>query len=455
MAMSTKRNAGTRRALAWGLGLALSVAAAPALAQQPRGGGGGAVNGTDIGLAVGEQVSLPAGNIRSYSLGADGIVQVRVSPDGQRLLLVGQQQGTTTLLALRADGSQTTYSVSVFRMPVETVRSQVTQLLQGYNGVSINQIGGRLFLEGGVSSEQQVARVRQIAQIYPGQVESLVAVDPTIVERRINVRVDLYFVELSRSARYLFGLQLGGSYGGGSIVPSAELALSRNAMSGQFGVDTVSLSLQGQNISVPLPRLDLAAQVGWARIHRVASLVTANGHEATYRNGGEFNVQVTGGLSNTVQRIEFGTNMTLTPRFDPSTSRLDVQVSADISDLVDNGTPTPGRSITQVRTLVNLLLGQSIMLSGMRGRSGTGGSNGLPGLSQIPVLGVLFGSQSRTDRENEMVVFVVPSVIEGVSRQSEDRVSAALRAFEDFGGGMQDRLVPRPVTGNAGASQPR
>jgi len=203
-------------------------------------------------------------------------------------------------------------------------------------------------------------------------------------------------------------------------------------------------------INQPLPRLDLASQAGWARVHRQATLVTANGNEATYHSGGEYNIRITNGLTADIRRIDFGSTMTMTPRFDPSTSRVDVRINADLSDLVDTGADIPGRSISRVNTLVNLQLGQSIILSGMRGRSSTGGSNGLPLLAQIPILGVFFGSQSRRSRENEMVVFIVPTVIEGMSRQAEDRVAAAMRAYEDFGGILpgnfpENGLVPRPV----------
>ncbi|MEI8258638.1 MAG: hypothetical protein WCJ30_23440, partial [Deltaproteobacteria bacterium] len=206
-------------------------------------------------------------------------------------------------------------------------------------------------------------------------------------------------------------------------------------------------------INQPLPRLDIASNAGWARVHRQATIITANGNEATYHSGGEFIVRITGAMSSSIQRIEYGSTITMTPRFDPSTSRVDVRVQADLSDLVDTGADVPGRSIARVNTLVNLQLGQSIILSGMRSRSTTGGSQGLPLLAQIPILGALFGSQSRRSRENEMVIFVVPTVIEGMSRQAEDRVAAAMRGYEDFGGILpgyfqEHGLVPRPVERN-------
>jgi pilus assembly protein CpaC len=372
-------------------------------------------------------------------------VDVRIPSDGSRIILVGQRPGSTSLLVIRNDGSQQTYSINVFRVPMETVRQNLQQLLQGYTGVTINQVGGRLFLEGGVANEQQQRRVQQIVQLYPGQVESLVTVDPTIVERRINVRIDLYFVELSRNANYVFGIRWPSAYGASGESDSLRANLSLPLVGGTM---PGSLNLTGI-VQQALPRLDLASGAGWARVHRQSTLITANGVEAKFRSGGEVNVRVANGLTSTVQAISYGTTLTVTPRFDPSTSRVDVHVVADISELVESGSDIPARNVSQIETLVNLQLGQSMVLGGMRGRALTVGSQGLPGLAQIPVVGALFGSQSRRDQETEMVLFIVPTVIEGMSRQSEDRVANALRAYEEFGGNVGEaHLVPQPVMSN-------
>jgi hypothetical protein len=48
-----------------------------------------------------------------------------------------------------------------------------------------------------------------------------------------------------------------------------------------------------------------------------------------------------------------------------------------------------------------------------------------------------------------MVLFIVPTVIEGMSRQSEDRVANALRAYEEFRGNVGEaHLVPQPAMSN-------
>lgn len=445
-------NYSTKQRLARLCAAATFVAGAEAFAQTAPAGAGArpaaAANtpSNEISLAVNEQYIIPATGIRSYSEGAPGFVDVRIPSDGSRIILVGLRAGSTSLLVIRNDGSQQTYSINVFRMPMETVRQNLQQLLQGYSGTTVNQVGGRLFIEGGVANEQQQRRVQQIATLYPGQVESLVTVDPTIVERRINVRIDLYFVELSRQANYVFGIRWPTSYGGGGQADALRVQATFGVggpMPAPFAANFTGIIQQA------LPRLDLASNAGWARVHRQSTLITANGVEAKFRSGGEVNIRVANGLTSTVQPINFGTQLTVTPRFDPSTSRVDVRVVADISELVENGTDIPGRNVSQVETLVNLQLGQSMVLGGMRGRALTVGSNGLPGLAQIPVVGALFGSQSRRDQENEMVLFVVPTVIEGMSRQSEDRVANALRSYEEFGGNVGEaNLIPRPATGN-------
>ena len=63
-------------------------------------------------------------------------------------------------------------------------------------------------------------------------------------------------------------------------------------------------------------------------------------------------------------------------------------------------------------TVVHLKLGQSIILSGINTKSQTHSTSGLPLLSDIPVLGLLFGGQREEAADLEGAVFLIPSVIE-------------------------------------------
>ncbi len=427
----------------------LAFTAAGALApdahaqQQPAGQGRGV--GRDLSLAIGEQVVIPASDIRQFSEGTPGIVDVRTSSDG-RIIVVGQRAGATTLLLIHAGGAQENLQITVFPRRPEAVQAEIENLLEGYTGVQIRRLGARLYLEGGVASEQQQRRVQQIAQIYQGQVESLVSIDPTIVERRINVRLDLYFVEFRSSSQRNLGIAWPSVIGGNP--PDSRFDLTYNIIAPSGG-SMVPAGLQFARAVVtnqPLPRLDIASNGGYARVLRQATLITANGNEATYRNGGEFNARLVAGNGGaTLASIEYGTRVKITPRFDPQSSRIDLRVEADISDLSQTGADLPGRDISTLNTLVNLQLGQSIIMSGFRSRRQTNATAGLPGLRSIPILGYLFGSEQNIEQEVEGMIFIVPTVVEGISRSAQDRVAEALRQYEQFDGDMDDVRLYDPT----------
>jgi pilus assembly protein CpaC len=128
------------------------------------------------------------------------------------------------------------------------------------------------------------------------------------------------------------------------------------------------------------------------------------------------------------------------PHYDPERRELAVRLVADVSDLTASlsGTPLPGRSTSRLTTNVTLKLGQSLVLSGIRSRSMNHAVGGLPGLSEIPVLGLLFGSHSESNLQTEGAIFVVPSVIQSVTSSAAELVDIALHKFDDYSGDVED-----------------
>jgi len=354
---------------------ALLVLSAPALAQR-----GQTIR--DLTVEVGEQTSLSAAGVRSYSEGVRGVVDVRLTDDQSRFILVGERPGRTSLLLIMRDGSQVQYRITV---------------------------------PGGEEEETPEGRV----------------------ERRESIRLDLYFVQLSDTYSHAIGLNFPASIGS-------------NRSQGLIQVDWASGTGTETQIQLLtrtlLPRLDIAQSNGWARLYRQASLVTVNGQQAQINIGGEVNVALAGSLQNTLEQIEFGTQLTCTPRYDPETGRIEIAVNADVSDLTDDrGTGFPGRSVSTLNTLVNLELGQAVVLGGVISRTENRTKSGLPGLSQIPILGALFGSHSRRFEEAETLLFIVPTVTEPVPLQQRNRIQEAIRMYEDFEGGVDEiELVEQP-----------
>ena len=431
----------------------------------PRGGGGAAAGGggdtgagaaaaggaagaeaeklEELSLAVGETKSISARDVRNFSVADPAIVDVRVSPDGTTFLVVGRKPGSTTLVLIGNNGTQTTWSINISTRPPEIVYRELQQLLEGTTGVRIRRVGGRFFLEGGVTTETELKRISLIAALYPGQVENLVQVGSGSGDRRILIRIDFYFVEYNKSSSYAVGIGYPAAIGGDTILNlNGTIDLLDN-----FTINPITATIQGQ----PLPRLDIASNNGWAKVMKQSSIITSNGQEAVFNSGGEVNFRQFA-FSNTsgMQKISFGTNVTCLPRYDSTTREIEIRLVADESELVDSslgGGDLPGRATNKMEVLVHMKLGQALILAGIKSVTQTHNVAGLPLLSQIPVLGILFGSHSNKRQETENAMFVIPSVVETVPKSSLDLVKSALSVFDDYNGDIDsvntfDRTPP-------------
>jgi Flp pilus assembly secretin CpaC len=244
------------------------------------------------------------------------------------------------------------------------------------------------------------------------------------VEARDNVRLDLYFVELESGGTLQLGLAWPGRIEA-SVGAEATIDLRTSRI-------TEATALIAGEV---LPRLDLAQAAGWAKVLRHASLVMTNGESGTFSSGGEVNVRVGNGLAVGLEQIAHGTKLTVLPRYDRGGGRIELQVAAEVATL---GGPAadglPGRKVTSVQTVVNVQLGEAVVLAGLEGEDASRASAGLPWLSQIPVLGYLFGSKTIEEQRVENVLVIVPTVVEAVDDRGRARVDEALRAFRGFEG---------------------
>ncbi len=333
----------------------------------------------NIELQVGEQRVIPSDNVRSYSEGAKGVVDVRLTKDATEFIIVALRPGTTSLLFLMMDGTERHYKFTVY----DPDSSKPT-----FKGGS--------------------------------------AVNP-----KDNIRLDFYFVQVSKNYRHQIGLGWPGT-------AASTLNAEFNLKSGNLDSATAVIANQA------LPRLDMAQVSGWAKVMRQAAVVTANGEKATFSGGGEVNFPIQSALTSGLHKIPYGSTIDVEPRYDANTGRIELHIHADISELdSDNGSTVPGRITSTLETQVNLELGQSLILAGLSAHSERRSKTGLPILSQIPIFGIFFGSHARAEEESENIVLLVPSVVDAVSMQDRDRIASALAAYANFAGDFADvELVP-------------
>jgi len=414
--------------------LAPALLASPASAQ--RGEASRPENGEEINLAVGEARTISARDVKNYSEGVAGIVDIKLTTDNLNFVINGRRPGSTTLLLIKNDGTQITLNINVFVRAPNVVERELAQLLEGVQGIRVRRVGARIVIDGSVPSEGHLKRVQQLAAMYPNQVEALATIagrggagGGPVDDRKYIIRIDFYFVQFDRSSQYNVGLGWPASIGGPDVIKT------------EFAYDFVTSSTRSataQVVNQPIPRLDIASRKGWAKVLKQATVIANNGAEASFQNGGEQLFPVNQGLTIGIQRVQFGSDLSVVTRFDPLKRDLDMKIVADVSDLTAaiSGTPLPGRNTSRLSTSVSLKLGQSLVLSGIRTKSQTRNNAGLPFLSDIPILGLLFGSQANSELETEGAILVVPTVVATVPTQGAEMVESALAKFRNYDGNV-------------------
>lgn len=373
-----------------------------------------------ITLAVGEQKVLDAAEVASFSESTRGVIEVKVPRTGGSLVVTALRQGSTSLLLLGSGDAKRTLHFDVFARAPQAIEVELRGLLPWVRELQVRRLGSRLFLEGTVTSEGELLRLERVVKLYDGQVISLIGLDPLVVAHRTNIRLDLLFVGLRRSSSLAGGVSWPTSFGAGGVLQG-----SVDLMSGNLAA---SYSIVNQ----ALPSVEAASRAGWAKIRKKVAVLTTSGHKASYEAGGEVNIAVAGSQAAELRTVPYGARLSVLPRLDAAGERLDIEVEAEISDLTETTQDVPGRMVSRVSTLVHLCAGQSIVLGGLDSNHHSRGRSGLPGLSRVPVFGMLFGIHSRQDQEEEGLIFITPTVVENLDAAGRDELKRAVAKYRAY-----------------------
>ncbi len=178
------------------------------------------------------------------------------------------------------------------------------------------------------------------------------------------------------------------------------------------------------------------------------SLIVLNNKEAKINVGTQIPITTTffnnnsvglpgGGISqgtqSSVQYLQTGTILTITPRVNPG-GLVFLEVSQEVSNpgSAPAGVNPPVNQRT-IDTEVAVQSGEVLVLGGLISESEDRSRAGTPGLSQIPLIGALFGQHDRGASRSELLVLIKPTVI---------RDPAEARAITDEYRQRFERLEP-------------
>ncbi len=372
-------------------------------------------------LIVGDQQLIDAGNIASFSEGTRGIIEVKIPRNGKKLLITAVKPGTTSLLLIDNNGKQQTRSITVFAKKPETIISEVSTLIGKDSAIKFLRIGPKVFIDGSVDTQQGLERIEKIRSLYGDQVQSLVQVG-NAVRARTNIRLDLTFVEMDSSLTVQGGIKWPTELGSGGVVEFTYDLMS--------GIPAGTYSVVNQ----AMPSLQAAQSKGYVKIKKKAYLVTTNGNEAEYSSGGEINIPIAGSSAAELRSVPYGCTIKVLPMLDEEAGMIDLKIEAEVSELTETNQDAPGRTISKVSTLVHLGLGQSIVLSGLDSQSENKSKSGIPGLSGIPIIGMLFGVHKKHMEKTKGIIAITPVVIDNVDSESRRLLDDALKKFSKFKG---------------------
>jgi pilus assembly protein CpaC len=223
------------------------------------------------------------------------------------------------------------------------------------------------------------------------------------------------------------GVQSGTTGSSGLIGGNIVSTLADTALTPSVGAFTLgNLATRGWDLSATIDALSNDQLV-----HTLAepNLTAMSGETASFLVGGEFPVPVSTGTSNTisVDFKQYGISLAFVPTV-LAHDRINLHVRPEVSELdkADGVTSyfggssnvavnIPALTVRRAETTVELGSGQSFVIAGLLSDQATLTGNGVPGLSDVPILGALFRSDGFQRQQTELVIVVTPYIVKPVS----------------------------------------
>ncbi len=413
---------------------------------------------SEVHLLVGRSTLLNVGNsITRVSLTSPNVADAMVTTPSQ-LLIHGKAPGTISMFVWDKAGGIKRYEV-VVRRDLSQLGEQLKQLFPG-EPIGIHSNGKDVVISGIVSSKYVVDKAAEVAAGYVEKKEDVVNLlrqQEGVATNQVLLRVR--FAEVSRSAMTELGASVfangtdqgrwfgrtttdqipGPRFDDGRLIFSDFLNLFLFDAKNQIGGVIRALQNKGLFQSLAEP-----------------NLIAENGKEASFLAGGEYPYPVVqgGGDRNsvTIQFKEFGVRLNFTPTI-VGDDLVKVKVRPEVSSLdfanalTIEGFRVPAISTRRTETEVELQDGQTFAIAGLMNNTLTSQMQKIPGIGDIPILGLLFKSKAAQKNQTELVVMITPQIL----RRGSTGVSPKLPDLVEPYMPPSSKTVPSPAPWNPGA----
>ncbi|MCX5667434.1 MAG: hypothetical protein NTY34_03885 [Candidatus Omnitrophica bacterium] len=165
--------------------------------------------------------------------------------------------------------------------------------------------------------------------------------------------------------------------------------------------------------------------------------------------------QTTSTVSEEVTFVDVGIQLSVTPTINDD-GYITMKVKPEISSVVDtlitpSNNKIPIIDTSMAETTVMVKDNCTIIIGGLRKDEKVSADDGIPGLSQLPVIGALFKSSTGKKERTELIIMMTPHIITGDSvttgddRDIMDKPGKGSRAYPKFTAGTDfNKAAPAP-----------
>lgn len=407
----------------------------------------GQLNARFLPLGIGKSIVVDLPRDIKDVLVADPKIANAVVRSAQRAYIIGATVGQTNIVFFDAAGLQiAAYDIAVTR-DLNGIRAALKQILPNAD-IRIEGIGDGVVLSGSVASPVEAEQAGDLAARLAGGRERIV--NSIVVRGRDQVMLKVTVAEVQRDIVKQMGVDLTASMNYGTAVVNFNNAnpftaygrpLTGNSISGSFGATP--------SVTATLRAMESA---GVVRTLAEPNLTAISGESATFLAGGEFPIPA-GYSCDPTTRIcttqisfkKFGISLNFTPVV-LSEGRISLRVMTEVSELSNDNSITLSQQVTststssltipsiktrRAETTLEIPSGGSMAMAGLIQEQTKQAINGLPGLSQLPVLGSLFRSRDYVNRNSELMVLVTPYIVRAVAQKDLSRPDDGFAAASD------------------------
>jgi pilus assembly protein CpaC len=417
----------------------------------------GQMNARFLALGVGKSVVIDLPRDIKDVLVADPKIANAVVRSAQRAYIIGAAVGQTNIVFFDSAGQQiAAYDIAVKR-DLNGVRAALKQTLPN-SDIQIEGLGDGVMLSGSAASPIEAQQAGDLAARLVGGPDKVV--NSIAVRGRDQVMLKVTVAEVQRSIIKQLGIDLNASMSYGTAVvnfnnsnPFTALGHSLTSNYAQSGLGSTSGLVNGVPATIPgIPSVNgtLRAMESAGVIRTLAepNLTAISGESATFLAGGEFPVPagyscdpVTHVCTTQISFKKFGISLNFTPVV-MTEGRISLRVMTEVSELSNensftlvqaagNALTVPSIKTRRAETTLEIPSGGAMAMAGLIQEQTKQAINGLPGLSQLPVLGTLFRSRDFVNNQTELMVIVTPFIVRAVAQKDLSRPDDGFAAASD------------------------